>query len=86
MKITLKMLTDAGACPDEVEIFGRLFRDGGEVTEALAATALAAGLDLDWAARKFFTVPAWKAYKEATAPAFARCAAICDEVTAEQSA
>jgi len=70
VKITTKMLKDAGACADQTAIFKKAWPKGCVVTLAACRRAVRLGLDLGWAAKHLLPAPAWKAYDEATAPAW----------------
>jgi hypothetical protein len=50
MTITVEMLEDAGACSEQVEIFGKEWPEGVEVTEINITRAVELGLELHWAA------------------------------------
>ena len=66
------------ACPEQRELFQRVFPEGAEVTDANALCAVAAGLKIQWLARflparrrkAYYEARelAQKAYDEATAP------------------
>ena len=68
MNITIQMLHDKGACPDQVALFEELFGDVVEVTEE-ACIAVAGSFDWAWAARNLLTAPARVEYERVTAPA-----------------
>ena len=51
MIITAKLLTQHGACPDQVAIVAREWPKGAEVTEAALLRAVELGLDIAWLAR-----------------------------------
>jgi len=69
-KITVDMLREADACEDQVDIFAKTFPTGATVTLTNCRKAVAAGLDLTWAADEWLSAPARKAYEEATATAW----------------
>lgn len=54
MRITHKILKDAGACVSQRRLFIKLFgREGGKVTLARLKKARAAGLSISWFANNF---------------------------------
>ena len=67
--ITVKMLREAEACEDQVELFAQAFGTSARVTLKNCRKASDAGLDLDWAAGGLLSAPALKAYEEVMAPA-----------------
>ncbi len=70
MKISLKELKLKHACACDLARFEKLFGDQVEVTAENCLLAVKGGLNLGWAAEKFFTATAREAYEKATAPAF----------------
>ena len=68
--ITAAMLRANDACKGQVATFTRLFPQGAKVTLPNTRKAQAAGLNLDWAAKKFLTAPAWNLYQETIAQAW----------------
>jgi len=79
MQITVKDLRDKEACPDQIRVFADAWPKGCKITLSVTRRALKLSLDLDWAARNFFTAPAEKAYQEATAKAFVAGARTTDK-------
>ncbi len=65
-RITIAMLR--GACREQRDIFRKEWPEGADVTLENVRRAQELGLSLDWG-EQWFTVPAKKAYREATAPA-----------------
>ena len=68
-QITAEMLAGKSACRKELELFRQEWPNGFEVTLENCQRAAAIGLDLNWAAKKFLSAPALKAYEEARATA-----------------
>jgi hypothetical protein len=67
MKITESMLIEHNACSEQVAKFSALWPNGCVVTLATSRQALAAGLDLNWAAWKLLSFSARDDYSAATA-------------------
>ncbi len=65
--ITLNWLKSQGACGDQVKVFEQVFGMEAELTEANAAKAIEANLDLDWLVKHLLTAPARTEYRRATA-------------------
>lgn len=68
--ITSDMLRQATACPEQVEIFGREWPAGAEVTLENVRRAVALNLNLRWFAVKFFTAEARSAFAAARRAAY----------------
>ena len=69
MRITVKLLCEKGACAAQVETFAKLWPKGCTVSLSVARRALAAGLDLQWAASNLLCATARKVYAAAMAEA-----------------
>ena len=69
-RITVQMLKEHKACEDQVKTFGQLFPHGAAVTLRNVLRAVAAGLDIDWAAQHLLSPTAWETYEAARAPAW----------------
>jgi hypothetical protein len=79
MKITESMLIEHNACSEQVAKFSALWPNGCVVTLATSRQALAAGLDLNWAAWNLLSFSARDAYSAAIAePRRAYSAALAD--------
>ena len=63
MKITIEMLREKDACPDQVKLFAELFPEGAEATYANADRAFKANLDIEWAARHLLSPKGLAEYK-----------------------
>jgi hypothetical protein len=64
-RITAALLVKHNACHDQVELFRRVFPSGCAVNLRTVTRAMAAGLNVRWAAVNLISVPTWKAYDEA---------------------
>ena len=75
MKTLLKSkILSFSPCPDQANLLDETFPDESILlTLANCQKAVRAGLNLDWLAEKLFPALAWKAYQDATAPAFFAC-------------
>ena len=69
MKLSAKLLESKGACPDQVELFRKLFGERDVTVTSKLCRAHADQFDWHWAAKHLLPIPASKAYQEATAQA-----------------
>ena len=67
MKITTQMLTKRKACAAQVALFEKLFGAEAEVTPANCLKAVAARLNIDWAAENLLSPERLQAYDAAMA-------------------
>ena len=70
--ITLKMLEEVEACPDQVVLFKKLFGDSTPVTEELCVK-YASDFDFDFAAEKFLTEAALGKYEKVSIVSWKEC-------------
>ena len=82
--LTLKQLTAAEACEEQVELFTQHFSKSVEVTEGLAES-LACLFDFDWAGRHLLTGPSGDEYYRVLASADAECRKMSKFADAEYS-
>ena len=68
--VSIRKLKLLGACPQQVGLFRQLFGDRCTVSVDLCV-AHAAQFDWSWAAQELLSAPAYRAYDEAKARAFA---------------
>ena len=68
--ISAQWIIDHGACISQLDTYIATFGDDPlAITPALIIRAAEVGLDIDWAARRLLTPPAWAEYDRATRPA-----------------
>ena len=68
-KLTAEDLAAKDACPDQVEIFRKLWPDGVVPSRRAIFRAAKASLDLSWYADHFLPAPAREAYNKVCDPA-----------------
>lgn len=74
MTISAKLLKDKHACPEQVRLFRKFFGDRSVTVSEALCLKHAKDFYWDWAAKNLLPAPAWEAYQQAKARAFARAA------------
>ena len=76
MKVSANLLVEKCACAEQVKQFRALFGSRLVTVTRRLCVSHAHTFNWDWAASNLLSAPAWKAYNEANAPAFATACAI----------